>query len=89
MTFFRQKLSQGSLWLSAGEMGSKGYNGCLSYVVRDITETDDTYILTNCGDAYNLSPKVTLLRELDNLLSTTEENDVFLQWFNCPLIQET
>lgn len=67
-------------------VGSKAYNGSLVSVVFDITKDPERFVLHNGGNKWFFRGKGELKRYLPDLLNEAEEEDVYLNWYNCELI---
>jgi len=81
------RLSQGLVSPSGlGLMGSKAFNGCLSFLIGDITKRDDYYLLNNCGNSYDIFSKQELEKNLTQMTESITDKDKFVQWWDCHIL---
>ncbi len=64
-------------------MASRAWNGSISHVIRDVTGSDDNYLLNNCGNSFDIYSKKETYRELDGMIERMEERDIYVQWYHC------
>ena len=67
-------------------MANRAYNGCLSFLIGDITKRNDYYVLTNCGNSYDIFSKGELEKNLTHMAEAITDKDQFIQWFDCHIL---
>ena len=69
-------------------MASRGYNGILAHVIKDITRSDEYHTLINAGENWQCLSKRETVSSIHNQMDTIEERDVYRQWYHMFLLEE-
>ena len=70
-------------------MAKRAYNGMLVSVVSDITKNKECYALVNYGNTWSFFSQTDVRLGVLDTIDTVEENDVYMQWYNASLTEES